>query len=192
MWYVSQHPGPHTYTQNEMIQQNSIERNFILNPMLAFLLGSARQLPGNSQVCLTHYKRGICPLTLLLSYPLTLCPSSPSHPPPPSLSTCSWTISLSLSPSLSTFLWLYSLNSPSHALNKLSSILHYMASLSGKEYLSMAHRDIPHFHLTILCVYQTYPVSLFLFYKTQHSACVWWEEKWYVFMSAGDMEARRC
>jgi len=29
--------------------------------VLVFLLGSAPQLPGNSQVCLTHYKRGCLP-----------------------------------------------------------------------------------------------------------------------------------
>jgi hypothetical protein len=42
--------------------------------VLVFLLGFAPQLPGNSQVCLIHYKRGCLPLlTLLSSYSLTLC-----------------------------------------------------------------------------------------------------------------------
>ena len=35
--------------------------------MLAFYLGSATQLPGNSQVCLTHYKRGCLPPPLSLA-----------------------------------------------------------------------------------------------------------------------------
>jgi hypothetical protein len=49
---------------------------------LAFSLGSAPLLPGNSQVCLTHYKRSCwtppCSLALLLSYPLPPHSLSPS------------------------------------------------------------------------------------------------------------------
>ena len=60
--------------------------------VLAFCLGSAPQLPGNSQVCLTHYKRGCSPLPLALAFlllPLLLpTPNSP-------LSTCSWPFSVS-------------------------------------------------------------------------------------------------
>ena len=58
---------------------------------LAFCLGSIPQLPGNSQVCLTHYKKGCLPLlSLLLScilYPaLSPCPFLLSlHSPLPSL-----------------------------------------------------------------------------------------------------------
>jgi hypothetical protein len=50
-----------------------------------FSLGSAPQLPGNSQVCLTHYKRGCSShplsLALLLLLPLLTLSSSPPHPP---------------------------------------------------------------------------------------------------------------
>ena len=54
--------------------------------MLAFLLGSAQQLPGNSQVGLAHIKGAVCPLlTLLLFYSLSLSPSLPTAPPPLSL-----------------------------------------------------------------------------------------------------------
>jgi hypothetical protein len=61
--------------------------------MLAFLLGSTPQLPGNNQVCLTHYKRGCLPPLLSCSLTLfLLCPFSPLSPPPPS--TCSWPASL--------------------------------------------------------------------------------------------------
>jgi hypothetical protein len=55
-----------------------------LNPMLAFCLNSTPQLPGNSQVVLTYYKRGCLPpppsLTHLLSYSCLLPPCSPCLP----------------------------------------------------------------------------------------------------------------
>jgi len=107
-------------------------------PVLAFILGSVPQLPGNSQVCLTQYKGGCLPLphslSLLLfslSVPSLLIFSLPA------LSPCScWPllfflcvcvcvrVCVCLSVSLSAFLCLYSLfNSPPYALNKLYSIL---------------------------------------------------------------------
>jgi hypothetical protein len=48
--------------------------------VLAFSLGCAPQLPGNSQVCLTHYKKGYwTPLSLTLLL-LLLPPHSPTPP----------------------------------------------------------------------------------------------------------------
>ena len=100
--------------------------------MLAFCLSSSPQLPGNSQVGLTHYKRGCLPpppsLDLLLSsFSLPFLGSS--LPPSP--------LSFPLSPRvhgqplllyslpLSAFLCLYyPLNSPPYAPNKLYSILY--------------------------------------------------------------------
>jgi hypothetical protein len=94
--------------------------------MLIFLLGFTSQLPGNSKVCLTHYKRGYLPpphsLNFLFSYSYTLCPFfpysfslisphvpvQPRHLPTPttfSVSACSSTLS------------------PLHALDKFYSIL---------------------------------------------------------------------
>jgi hypothetical protein len=75
--------------------------------MLAFCLGSAPQLPGNSQVCLTHYKRGCLPPFSLLLLPS--CSLSVLSPLPPSLLILSlppprahgWPPLLSLSLSLS-------------------------------------------------------------------------------------------
>jgi hypothetical protein len=62
------------------------------------------QVPGDSQVRLTHYKRGCLPLlTLLFSYPLPLsplCPFSPHSPPP--LFTCSWLVFTPLRPPFPT------------------------------------------------------------------------------------------
>jgi hypothetical protein len=46
-------------------------------PLLALLLGSVQQLPGNSQVCLTHYKRGCLPPPLSLTLLFSLTPFSP-------------------------------------------------------------------------------------------------------------------
>lgn len=50
------------------------------------------KLPGHSQACLTHHKRGCLspPHSLTLLPSNSLCPFSP-HSPPPSLSLCSWT-----------------------------------------------------------------------------------------------------
>jgi hypothetical protein len=108
-----------------------------VDPVLAFLLGSTPQLPGNSQVCLTLYKRSCLPL---LSYPLTYSFPFLSllFPFPSSLLFSSLLfssllfssllfsslLSLFLPPSLSAFLYLYSLNSASYVLNKLYSILY--------------------------------------------------------------------
>jgi hypothetical protein len=105
--------------------------------LLAFCLGSTPQLPGNSQVCLTNYKKGclpppplpllspfphppLCPgahdwslllfsLSLSLLLPLPPHPHPHPHPPPPPSPSPS-----PLSPSpLSVFLCLYyPLNSP--------------------------------------------------------------------------------
>jgi hypothetical protein len=56
--------------------------------LLAFSLDSTPQLPGYSQVCLTHYKRGCLPPPHSLFLALTLSPCScslslPITPPPP-------------------------------------------------------------------------------------------------------------
>jgi hypothetical protein len=103
---------------------------------------------GNSQVCLTQYKRScLSPaLSLLLSlhplvpFPLSLFPpSSRAHGQP----------LLFYSLFLSAFLCLYyPLNSPPHALNKLYSILyHTVAGPSGGRYTSAwAHRGTPSPH----------------------------------------------
>jgi hypothetical protein len=91
--------------------------------LLAFCLSSTPQLPGNSQVCLTHYKRGCltsCSCSCSVFLPL------PHLSPHQLLFTCSWpaSISLLLFSSLSLCLY-YPLNSPLHALNKLYSILYH-------------------------------------------------------------------
>ena len=120
--------------------------------MLAFCLGSAPQLPGNSQVCLTHYKRGCSPLlSLLLSSPLALAPlpSIPSLPILLPLSPCAhgWPLLL-YSPSLSAILSLYyPLNSPSHASNKLHSVLCCpVAVTSGGTCMDLQKHPLPPHH----------------------------------------------
>ena len=137
--------------------------------MLAFSLGSAPQLPGNSQVCLTLYRRGCLPPPLPLAPALS--PSSCFPLPislPPSPCVRGWpllsTYSLSLSLSLSAFLCLFSLNSPPHALNKLYSC---GWSLGGRDASAWPPQSHPlSLHLT------AHPPSTFLislsFYKTQH------------------------
>jgi hypothetical protein len=88
--------------------------------LLAFCLSSAPQLPDNSQVCLTHYKRGCLPPPVSLA--LAFSPHS-LYPP----FTCSWLASTSLFLPLSPLLCLYYLlNFPRHALNKLYSILYHL------------------------------------------------------------------
>jgi len=124
--------------------------------VLVFLLGSAPQLPHNSQVCLTQYKRFCLPLlTLLLSYSPSLPLLSPfssllSPPVRPAL-TPLLLFSLSLSLSL---LCLYSPNSPPHALNKLYSILYpsFGWYLRGKGCLSLGPQryNLPPQHATPL------------------------------------------
>jgi hypothetical protein len=61
--------------------------------LLEFLLGSIPQLPGNSQVCLTQYKRDcLSPFSLSYSLPsLSLSPHSHTF-----LSMCSWLASTRL------------------------------------------------------------------------------------------------
>jgi hypothetical protein len=124
--------------------------------MLAFCLGSAApQLPGNSQLCLTRYKRGCLPP--LYSFLLSCFPSVFLPPPllspflSPSLSSHAhgWPLLLYSSTSLlflSAFLCLYyPLNSPPHALNKLYSILYHCVSCPsrGRDASAWAHGGTP-------------------------------------------------
>ena len=102
-------------------------------------------LPANSQVCLTHCKRGS--LALLLSFwpsCSVLSPLFPFFPFPSPLSSCSHG-QLLLLYSLSAFLCLYyPLNSPPHSLNKMSeTIPWYSWSLMGKGCLSMGLQRNP-------------------------------------------------
>lgn len=116
---------------------------FIKGKVLAFLVDSASQLPGDSQVCLTHYKRGCHSLPLFLpSLPLLF-------PSPPTPFPCVPGQSLLL-PFTSAFLCLYSLNSPLHGLNKLYSILYRPVACpsGGRDVSAWAHRGTP-FCLTI-------------------------------------------
>ena len=95
------------------------------HPLLAFCLSSAPQLPGNSQLCLIHSKRGCLPPPLSSSSSscscLPLCPLTPSLPCPPlRLHLLMAGLYSSYLLSLSAFLCLYyPLNSPPHALNRL-------------------------------------------------------------------------
>jgi hypothetical protein len=103
--------------------------------LLAFTLGSAPQLPGNSQVCLTHFK-GSC-LPPLLSLAPASCPLSPfpSH----------------LSPRLMASL-LYSPPSSPHALNKLFYTIWSCAGTSeevGMPQHAPPPRGSPHLYSTI-------------------------------------------
>jgi hypothetical protein len=144
--------------------------------LLAFLLGSTPQLPGNSQVCLIHYKRGCVPSPH--SLPLfPFCPFS-LPPPPPSLFTFSWSastpLSACLSVTLSLLFCLYSLfNFPPHALNKLYSILYpsYGWYLRGKGCLSIGLQKHP-FHLSIQHLYQTDPRLCLSFFFIKHKSLV--------------------
>jgi hypothetical protein len=128
-----------------------ISKAFLIVFLLAFLLGSTPQLPGNSQVCLTHYKRDSAPptsLILLLSAP-SLPALSPSLPIPfTPLSPCVpdqtlllllFLFLLFLLLFLSAFISL--LNPPSHALNKLYSILH--GTSGGRDASAWACRGTP-------------------------------------------------
>jgi hypothetical protein len=73
--------------------------------MLAFLLSSAPQLPGKSQVSLTHYKRGCLPppLSLVLFSSIALFPFY-LYSPPPLFPPVSIPLSLPLCLSLSRLL----------------------------------------------------------------------------------------
>jgi hypothetical protein len=117
--------------------------SFLLYVVLAFPLGSAPQLPGKSQVCLTYYKRGclLPPLSLALApLPLfPLCPFSP-HFPPPSLFTCSWLASTPLSVSLSLSVCL--LSSPLLSSSSSSSLC-LSLSLSLPLYLPLLPSQLP-------------------------------------------------
>ena len=130
--------------------------------LLVLCLGSASQLPGNSQVCLTWYKRGCLPLLSLLLF----CPSLPI----PLLLLSSHAhgqLLLLYSLPLSAFLCLYyPLNSLPHALNQLSSILYHCVAgpSGGRDTSAWAHRGTPFPH-TGLYLHQTYSLSL-SFYKT--------------------------
>jgi hypothetical protein len=131
--------------------------------LLAFLLGSAPQLPGNSWLCLTHFKR-VC-LSPTLTSPLapTTSPISALHSPPPlSARAHDWTLfllslSLSLSLALALALSLF-----------LSSILYRcMAGPSGGRDTSawaLQRHPLPPHHTA------TPPntsLTSFSFYKTQ-------------------------
>jgi hypothetical protein len=108
--------------------------------LLALCLSSAPQLPGNSQVGLTYYKRGSFPP------PRSLAPSSRPFPPPP-LSKYSWLASSPLLlgfSTLSAFLHLYyPLDSPPHALNKLCSIPSCGWSLRGRDVSAWPAEALP-------------------------------------------------
>ena len=89
---------------------------------------SKLQLPGNSQVGLTLYKRGCSPppLSLALAFLPLFCPLVPS---PLSLQVLMASLYFS---TLSAFLCLYyPLDSLPHVLNKLYSILYTWLSLRG-------------------------------------------------------------
>ena len=133
-------PTPHHYIRDQVFKclviwktSNSNHHRFPGTAIIGVsILSSAPQLLGNSQVCLTHYKRGCLPppLSLALAHFSFSLPSlSPFLSP---LSMCSWPTSTPLR-SLSLFLTLcLSLNSPCHALNKLYSILYcHVAGTSG-------------------------------------------------------------
>jgi hypothetical protein len=81
--------------------------------MLAFSLGSAPQLPGNIQVCLTHYKRSYLPHPLSFSpalanpyplFPLSPFPSPLPHAHDQSLLVSSLALPFSVSTTLSATL----------------------------------------------------------------------------------------
>jgi hypothetical protein len=126
----------------------------LLSLVLAFCLSSAPQLHGNSQVCLTHYKRGCLPPPLWL-VPLLFLLQLSSHPPPP---TCSWLASTSLFSHSTCLCLYYPLDSLPHALNKLYSILccPVAGPSGGKDTSAWAHQGTPlppylttHHHRTI-------------------------------------------
>jgi hypothetical protein len=105
-------------------------------PIVSILSKLCPQLPGNSQVGLTHSKKGCLPPPRSLAL-LSSCFHSVSSP----LSPLSLFLSAHGRPlllySLSAFLCLYyPLNSPSHALNKPYSILyrHVDAPSGGRDF----------------------------------------------------------
>ena len=125
--------------------------------MLAFSLGSAPQLPGNSQMYLTHYKRGCLPLlTLLFSCSCSYSLSLSLHPLLPLFPGAHGCPPLSLSVSLS-------LNSYPNALNKLFCTIQSCGwnLRGGRDASAWAHRGIPFPH-TIPHLHQTHLWSFFL------------------------------
>ena len=136
--------------------------------VLAFLLSSAPHLPGDSQICPTHYKRGY----LLPPHSLALLSSSPSVPPlsphsPPLLfhhvhgqPLLCLSVCLSVCLSFSLCLSLSLLLRPC-ALNKLYSILYPSFEwYQWKGYLSMGPQSHP-VPLQHTLPYQTYSCSPF-------------------------------
>ena len=126
------------------------------------------QLPGNHQVCLTHYKRAR--LTPSFSVLLFLfCPPAPASPlspsSPSSLTTGSWLPSTPLF-SLSVCLCLYSLNSPLNSLSKLYCIIYHCVagSSGGRDALAWACRGSS-FLQSRLHIHQTYSFSPYIFTK---------------------------
>lgn len=129
--------------------------------MLALHLGFAPQVPGNTQVFLTHYKRGCLPSPLSCSCALlllTLFPLSP-HSPPQSFSRHSW---LATTPPLLYFCALphLSLNSPPHALDSSILYLHVLPQRVGMAQHGPA-RSTP-FPPTPYCIFIKHILSLFV------------------------------
>ena len=176
MFLVSLHKSaPFPFNKRRFLSVSSTHLS-----MLAYCLSSAPQLPGNSQLCLTHYKGGCSaphPFSLALAYlrsALSSHPFSPlsPHSPPHSLSKSSWPASTSVlsPPSPSPFLCLYyPLNSP--PMPWINFILYYgvmwLSTSGGRDASAWAwaHRGtlFPH---TWLHIHQTYPLSLYLFINT--------------------------
>jgi hypothetical protein len=125
--------------------------------MVAFLLGSSPQLPGNSQLCLAYYKRGcsLPPCCLVLNVLLS-APSLLPFPPPSPPFMCSW---LPL-PSFSPCLYLL-FHSTSHALNKLYSISYLVPQGKGMPRHGPAEAPLLPHHTVPLST-ETYP-GLFSF-----------------------------
>jgi hypothetical protein len=128
--YVSQYVHAGIFAHHTREYACGGQRSFLRCCLLAFLLGSAPQLPGNSQVYPTHYKRGCLPPphSLLLfscfySFShtlLPLCPFSLHSPPLLTLHVFMANLySFTLTPP--TLSLSYPLNSPPHALNKFYS-----------------------------------------------------------------------
>ena len=131
-------------------------------PLLAFCLGSAPQLPGNTQVCLTHNKRCCLPPSLLPS-----CCSSVLLGPYPfsSHSRCSWPASAPLL-SLSSVTSVSSTLSTTLPIPWINSILYYPVlscgwSLRGKGWLSVGPWGVPFPHIWLQST-KTYSFSLLL------------------------------
>ena len=143
------------------------KKRLVVLLMLAFCLNSTQQLPGNSQVSLTHYKRGCLPpplsLVLLIScFSLALVLPFLSIPFPSHFSLC---VSLSVCLSVSLSLSLSLPFSASTALNKLYSILHHPVAGPSCGPAKVPSCPIPH-HTSI----EHIPSSLHLFIITEFQA----------------------